>query len=240
VASAQVSYNHDINGFDHLQARDSMRQHVGDYARPINGSHQDLSIFYRYLPLALTVARFLLAPLLFILAIGAAPGSVLLLICVITFFTDLLDGILARQFGVATAALRRLDVLADIVFYLGVLAALWCRRMDVIVGYGWFFCGFILAEAVSQLVSFYRFQQSCATHTYLNKVWAVALCIACSLLFVDYDAAVIVPVILILGVLAYVEVFLILTFAQEAPIDVKTLWHLLGRRPTAPSDSEGS
>lgn len=205
-----------------------MKAHSGPPGQFV--SRNDSFAFYHRLPLLLTISRFILAPTLLILASGDAPGGLLSFVCIAAFLTDLFDGILARQFGVATAALRRLDVIADIVFYLAVLVALFLRRSDIIRYYGWFFLAFILAEALCQSLSFFRFKQSCATHTYLNKLWAVELCIVCSLLFLGQEPAIIVPMTLALGILAYLEVLLILVLAKESPIDVRTIWHLLHQR----------
>ena len=96
-----------------------------------------LLVFYRHLPLALTLSRFVLAPVLVGLASTSLPGWLLALICITAFLTDLFDGILARRWGVATPQLRRLDVIADIVFYLAMIVAFYLRRPEVIHVYGW-------------------------------------------------------------------------------------------------------
>jgi CDP-diacylglycerol--glycerol-3-phosphate 3-phosphatidyltransferase len=41
------------------------------------------------------------------------------------FLSDAYDGILARRLGVATESLRRLDSLADTLFYAAALAVAW-------------------------------------------------------------------------------------------------------------------
>ncbi|MFT3883458.1 MAG: CDP-alcohol phosphatidyltransferase family protein [Gemmatales bacterium] len=110
-------------------------------------------MFYRHLPLALTLSRFVLAPVLVAIASTSLPGWTLALICVIAFLTDLFDGILARRWGVATPQLRRLDVIADVVFYLGMIVAFYLRRPDVIHTYGWYFVGFIVVEVLCQAIS---------------------------------------------------------------------------------------
>lgn len=43
----------------------------------------------------------------------------------IAFFSDVFDGIIARELGVATANLRHLDSLADTAFYLAAAFAVW-------------------------------------------------------------------------------------------------------------------
>ncbi len=195
-------------------------------------------MFYRTIPLSLTLSRIGLAPVLIGLAATNLPGWTLGTICVIAFLTDLFDGILARRWGVATPQLRRLDVNADVISYLAMLVAFYLRRPDVIHDYGWYFLGFLAAEAGCQAISFARFRQGTATHSYLNKFWAVVLCIVCPLILMGSDASVIMPITLMIGLAAYLEVILMLLLANDPPIDVPTLWHLLKRQRTAASQKE--
>ena len=197
-------------------------------------------MFYRNVPLGLTLSRIVLAPMLIALACTCLPGWTLGTICVIAFLTDLFDGILARQWGVATPQLRRLDVSADVIFYLAMLVAFYLRRPDVMHDYGWYFLGFVAAEVVCQAISFGRFRQSSATHAYICKFWAVVLCIVCTLILIGNDARVIMPITLIIGAVAYFEVILMLLLANDPPIDVPTLWHLLKRQRHAASRKEAS
>jgi len=197
-------------------------------------------LFYRNIPLSLTLSRIVLAPILIALACTSLPGWMLATICVIAFLTDLFDGILARRWGVATPQLRRLDVIADVIFYMAMLVAFYLRRPDVIYDYGWFFLGFLAAEVVCQAVSLGRFRQSSATHTYLNKFWAVVLCIVCILILMGSDAScdnAHYPDDR-LGWLPRSDAHA--RACQQSPIDVPTLWHLLKRQRTAPSKEEAS
>ena len=195
-------------------------------------------MLYRNIPLSLTLSRIVLAPVLIALACTCLPGWTLGTICVIAFLTDLFDGILARRWGAATPQLRRLDVIADVIFYLAMLAAFYLRRPDVIYDYGWYFLSFLAAEVVCQAISFGRFRQSSATHTYLNKFWAVVLCIVCTLILMGSDASVIMPITLMIGLAGYFEVILMLVLANDPPIDMPTLWHLLKRQRAATSQKE--
>ena len=80
------------------------------------------------LPLALTLLRLALAPLMVLLS--ERPHPLLFgLILTAAVLSDIFDGILARRLGVATPSLRRLDSAVDVVFYLAVGFALW-------LGYG--------------------------------------------------------------------------------------------------------
>jgi CDP-diacylglycerol--glycerol-3-phosphate 3-phosphatidyltransferase len=89
--------------------------------------------------------------------------------------SDVFDGVIARRQGVATAALRRFDSAADVVFYLAVLwsaavvypEVLWAHAPGV---------GAILGlEATGQAVSLVRTGRSPATHAYSAKCWGLVL-----------------------------------------------------------------
>ncbi len=70
------------------------------------------------IPLALTLLRALLAPVVLLHGyFGGLPEA--FAVCLIAaFLSDYFDGVIARRLGVATPGLRRLDSAADSVFYL--------------------------------------------------------------------------------------------------------------------------
>src|SRR5271170_3394511 len=83
----------------------------------------------RHLPFALTTLRLLLGPVALACALTNVPRWIYLPILVTGTLSDIYDGILARRFGVATPALRRYDSVADVIYYLFILAAAYflCR-----------------------------------------------------------------------------------------------------------------
>src|ERR1700686_4057943 len=76
-------------------------------------------------PLLLTGLRAMLAPVMLLLA-WYHPRPLAFAVCLIlAFLSDVFDGILARRLNVATPGLRRLDSIADSVFYVAALLATW-------------------------------------------------------------------------------------------------------------------
>ena len=99
-------------------------------------------------PLVLTCIRGLLGLCVVALAyLWPHPG--LLVNCVlIAFVTDVFDGVLARRLGIATAKLRRLDSVADSVFYLCALWAVWVLHPQVILANAVLVASLAVLEAV--------------------------------------------------------------------------------------------
>jgi len=88
---------------------------------------------FRLLPLTLTVVRALLAPVMVLLAV-AWPNRPAFGVClIIAFLSDVFDGVIARRLGIATAILRRLDSIADSLFYVGALVAAWHLHPQVLL-----------------------------------------------------------------------------------------------------------
>ena len=77
------------------------------------------------IPLLLTALRAALGPVVVAMSL-VAPSRLAFGAClVIAFLSDVFDGIIARRLGIATPALRRLDSIADTVFYVGATFAVW-------------------------------------------------------------------------------------------------------------------
>jgi CDP-diacylglycerol--glycerol-3-phosphate 3-phosphatidyltransferase len=75
-------------------------------------------------PQVLIAIRAACAPAIFVLACFAFPGGVLAAVLAVGFLSDVLDGVVARRMGLATAALRYADTLVDTVFYIAAAVAL--------------------------------------------------------------------------------------------------------------------
>ena len=97
----------------------------------------DLQNALRTIPLLLTALRALLAPVMVALALSRpsmssapfmpdTPSMPAFGACLIAaFLSDVFDGIMARRLGIATPRLRRLDSLADSLFYASAAFAAW-------------------------------------------------------------------------------------------------------------------
>jgi phosphatidylglycerophosphate synthase len=78
-----------------------------------------------HIPIALTALRFALGPVVLALAFYRPVPNAFAACLLLAVFSDYFDGVIARRLGIATPNLRRLDSLADSVFYISALGAAW-------------------------------------------------------------------------------------------------------------------
>jgi len=127
------------------------------------------------LPLLLTALRAALGPLVLLLAYvhpdPAAFGAAL----VAAFASDYFDGVLARRLGVATAGLRRLDSLADTIFYVSAALAAWHLTPGPLAARGPALLVLASLEFIRYLVDLRKFGREASYHMWSSKAWGVAL-----------------------------------------------------------------
>lgn len=119
--------------------------------------------------------RFLLAPVLLILLGTEDPRLGFGICLVIALVSDICDGMIARKLGVATSTLRRLDSLADSVFYITASYCIWILSPDVLTERRmilWFLAALEIARYVFDL---YKFKKEASYHMWSSKVWGLLL-----------------------------------------------------------------
>jgi phosphatidylglycerophosphate synthase len=149
---------------------------------------------------------------------------------VAAFLSDWLDGVLARRWNTVTAALRRADSLADTVFYVNALGVAVLGRWSVIQPLLPLFLGLAGLEIACQVTNFARFGCRTATHAWLCKAWAVALCFATTDLFLFHDVRASMWISLALGYLAYIDVLAIVCILPIPAVDVPSSLHAWRQR----------
>jgi CDP-diacylglycerol--glycerol-3-phosphate 3-phosphatidyltransferase len=94
------------------------------------------------------------------------------------FLSDIYDGVLARRWGTATAALRIADSAADTVFYVGVLVAVVERHWPVIHARLWLLVVLLGLEAIRVVFDWVKFGRMASYHSYASKAWSALLALA--------------------------------------------------------------
>lgn len=147
------------------------------------------------------------------------------------FLSDIYDGILARRWGTATAALRVGDSVADTVFYLGVLAAIVERHWPVLRDRLAWLAALLLLEALRMVFDWAKYGRMASYHSYAAKLWGILLAVATvSVLCLD-RAYWLVTIAMAWGILCDLEGLAMSLMLPEWAHDVKTLrWALLLRR----------
>jgi phosphatidylglycerophosphate synthase len=160
----------------------------------------------------------------------AAPQ--LLLGCLIAagFLSDVYDGILARRWGTDTDALRLADSIADIFFYLGVLAAIILRHGPVLRHRLGLLIAVLALEAARALFECAKFRKIASYHTYSAKTWGILLA-AATLALLCFDGAYwLVTVALAWGLVCDTEGIIMSILLPRWVRDVKSLVHAVKLR----------
>lgn len=129
----------------------------------------------RHIPWILAVGRALLAPVMLLGARSGWNGLVMAGMIVAALLSDIFDGVLARRWKCDTARLRLFDTMADTVFYLGVLIALWSARPALWASVQAGILALLIAEAANHGLALARFGKPPSYHSYLAKAWGLVL-----------------------------------------------------------------
>jgi len=179
------------------------------------------------LPFALTTFRLLLGPLAMACALAQMPRVAYLPILVLSTASDILDGVLARRFGVSTSFLRRYDSVTDVVYHAFLLAILWMLCRPVLVKHYRAVLVLLISETACIAISVARFRRYPATHSFLAKFYGLCL-LACLIALLVFDASGWALIALaIVGTITNAEIIAIHMVAETAPIDVPTILTLL-------------
>ena len=183
----------------------------------------------RSLPALLVAARFVLSPLIWwSIYLGLSPWWFMAGF-VLAYGTDILDGMFARQLGVATPALRLADGWVDTWLYLWVVIAVWTTYLNSLQRFA-VPIYILLALQVSEWVyGRIKFGKLTSYHAWLAKTWGISLFFAIfSVMIFDYDG-IVWWVAMILGWLSSIENWLLTLTFSEWQTDVKSILHVWGK-----------
>ena len=179
----------------------------------------------RGLPLTLTAVRALLGPVVIYLALLGPSGFAFGTCLTVAFLSDVFDGILARRLNVATPSLRRLDSIADTIFYLGAIIAAWrlypsaiTERVAPLLVLGGL-------ELTRYVFDFAKFGREASYHMWSSKLWGVALFIGFFSLLGLGTSGLPVSAAIYIGILADIEGLAISVILREWKTDVPTIFH---------------
>lgn len=172
--------------------------------------------------LGLTLARLALGPVALGLALARAPGWTIALALGAGFVSDVLDGVVARRTGTATAALRRLDSTVDTIFYLNVAAAAWILYSAVMRPLLPWILLVVATELITNLACFLRFGRAASYHSLSAKLFGLCLFVALLTLFLTGSAALLVPAIVV-GLASHAENLAITATLPEWRHDVPSI-----------------
>ena len=131
------------------------------------------------IPWSFVIYRLLLGPVIVLASSRSSSPEVWLgLLFISGPVSDIFDGVLARRFGTATAALRISDTIVDIIFYLFVLAAVLVIHPASVRQRAWLISAVILLEAARLVLDLIKFGRIASYHTYSAKLFGLLLMFA--------------------------------------------------------------
>jgi phosphatidylglycerophosphate synthase len=179
------------------------------------------------LPLALTLLRAALGPVVVVLAL-AHPANALFALCLIlALLSDYFDGVVARRLGIATANLRRLDSVADSIFYVAALFAAWHLHSELLVAYLPILGVLVVLEIARYVLDFWKFGKEASYHMWSSKLWGISLFGGFFTLLVYEDAGWPVSLAIYVGLLADLEGLAISLVLSRWQTDVPTVFHAI-------------
>jgi phosphatidylglycerophosphate synthase len=177
----------------------------------------------RAIPWGLIGLRVLGGPLIVLGAWRGWAGGWLGAMVAAALLSDIYDGILARRWGGETAGLRMSDSVADTIFYLGVVGALWIREPEVLRGNWPWWVGLFVIEGVRYGFDFWKFGKAASYHSYMAKAWGLLIAVAVVGVLSFGGLRWLIRVALVFGIVVNAEGLAMSVMLPRWKNDVKTL-----------------
>jgi phosphatidylglycerophosphate synthase len=179
--------------------------------------------FGRRAALGLTAARALLGPATIVLAQMRAHGWLIALALLAAIVSDVYDGRIARRFGVDGAELRRLDSVADSIFYVCAAIALWIAHPEIVAAHTLLLGGFFGMQLAGYLVDLVKFGRDTSYHAWSARLTGALLFVAATVIFCVGRAGPWLSIALVAGMLSHLDAFAITMILPEWRHDVHTI-----------------
>lgn len=178
------------------------------------------------IPLALTLARLALGPVAVWMAVRDAPRHWFIFVLIGGLLTDIFDGVLARRLGVVRPWFRRLDSLVDVTFYLCILGATILLEEQTLRDAALPIVLLLASEVGCNGLSLLKFGRLPATHCYSAKLYGLMLFLTFLGVLCFGWGAWAFWTLCAFGLIANLEVCVILALSRAPPVDVKSAFRL--------------
>jgi phosphatidylglycerophosphate synthase len=143
----------------------------------------------------------------------------------IAFLSDVFDGIIARRLGIATPTLRRLDSVADSLFYVAATFAVWRLHPSAITTRAVPLIVLATLELGRYALDLLKFKREASYHMWSSKAWGIALFVGfLSLLAFGVDGP-LVDAAVFVGIVSDVEGLAISLTIRTWQSDVPSIFH---------------
>lgn len=181
----------------------------------------------KQLPLLLIGFRLMLGPLMIFLTYTYSNTIrlVLVVLLLLGLLSDIFDGIIARNAGVSSAKLRRMDSQTDLVFWLCAGWCSWLLNPEIIIANKYPIVTIFVMEGLTYVFSILKFGKETCTHALLSKLWGITLFAAfVSIIGFGYGGTSLALAV-IFGIISHIDVYLIILFLPRWTHDVPSAWH---------------
>jgi CDP-diacylglycerol--glycerol-3-phosphate 3-phosphatidyltransferase len=175
------------------------------------------------IPWAMIIMRAIGAPLIVYGAELKWAGGWLSLIVLLALLSDIFDGVLARRWGKETPGLRVWDSVADTIFYLGVVGALWLREPQTLRENWKLFAVLFGLEGFRYIFDFIKYRKAASYHSYLAKCWGLTIGIAVIGVLSFGGLRWLISMALVMGIVVNLEGLTMSLLLPSWQNDVKTL-----------------
>ena len=176
------------------------------------------------LVLGLTGLRLALGPVLLLMAWGGVAGAPAVLVTLAALGSDYFDGVIARRFGLDSAAVRRFDSATDAMFFVCAALAAWHLHAGLLRPWLPLVWAVVALEIARYVFDWVKFRREAAYHAWSAKTWGLSL-FAALVLLLGWGHASLVPLALGIGIVADLEGLAISAVLPVWTHDVPSVWH---------------
>jgi phosphatidylglycerophosphate synthase len=179
------------------------------------------------IPILLILFRFILAPIILLLAyfLRDKASIAIIILMYLGLISDIFDGIIARNMGISSAKLRRLDSQTDMIFWvcIGISSyfifpeVIIANKISIIIIFG--------MEALCYIISLVKFGKETCTHAFLAKMWGLSLLVAFTVLIGFQYAGIPFYAAIALGYISHIDRILITLILPKWTHDIPSSYH---------------
>ena len=160
----------------------------------------------------------------------ANQETIFVILLIINLITDFLDGFIARKFNMETEFGARLDSLADEGTYILAFVGIFMFKAADFEPYKISALSFLSAYVLSILISLIKFKKMPSLHLYSSKVGAIMQGVFFFVLFIFGFYTVFYYVMIIWGIVSFLEQIIILLIGSEMKPNSKGLYWVLNNQ----------
>jgi CDP-diacylglycerol--glycerol-3-phosphate 3-phosphatidyltransferase len=157
------------------------------------------------IPWVLLLARVVLGPIIFVLALRHAASALLIVLMLGALFSDIYDGVLARRWQVVTPKLRVADSRADVFYFAWIAATIALLHPALAHSFRWPFRIILLLYAMRWTQDLIKYRRLASYHSYVSRATGLVVFTACVAAIASFHAAPFLWVAFVFGVCNHLE-----------------------------------